>query len=239
MLFSLHYGSLIYTEGAAVISRSRNTNELSIELSEQRKALLASCTNYDSGNNDWEAKRIATSVFNLVNDNPRNSSSILSQLRIRKRFKYFSSIKRPNLSVITLASFGTPLTLLRLNVGQTAESTYRPYLSDLPHQPVGFVEFDQWWNGDTIFVNSANATLTRLNLTCALRSKDGGSHYDETLPESPYTDLKSTAPLVVGEDGKPVPPTHLAKNAHLASMRQIAWELEYSLSQAEGIFKGL
>jgi hypothetical protein len=70
-----------------------------------------------------------------------------------------------------------------------------------------------------------------MNLVYSLRSRDGGSHYDRELPESAYLDLKTDAQGGKFFDSKGSPGV-VIKNAHTASMRQIAHELDRSISAA-------
>jgi len=108
------------------------------------------------------------------------------------------------------------------------KASYIAPFSEGKNQIRQYVGFNEWYD-EYIFANSAGFKFTRKNLIFALRSQDGGAHFDPKLKDNPYLHL-SSAP---GTDFKVklggVEVEELG--AHLASMRQIAGELEITLDK--------
>ena len=73
----------------AGIDPKRPRQELVEKFKNQMKALDASCANYDSGE-EWEAERLATTVFNLVFDDGK-IVSLLTQLEVKESLKFVPS----------------------------------------------------------------------------------------------------------------------------------------------------
>lgn len=194
----------------------RSREELLQELSDQRAALRASCDGFDAGH-EWEACRLATVVYTLLNDGRSKTVSILSQLGLRSSIS-FHSYATPN----TPGNLMTwvPLCITLISAGNLR---YIPKLNNGPFGLVNQLKFSDWWK-EAVFENTKGNQLSRMNLVFALRSKDGGSHYDNEIPESPYLELKQAGGGWSGAPGS------VTNNAHLASMRHIAYELEESLS---------
>jgi hypothetical protein len=206
----------------------RTRDELEQELAGQIAALTASCNGYDAGNR-WEGPRIATAVYNLVNDGKKKSLSLLTQLGIRNSIKYIShATARDPRNLMAWA----PLIGMEMSYdGKTnIETEYYPILDTDENSLVRRISFSEWWN-EPIFENSRGAQLSRMNLTFALRSKDGGSHFDPELPIGLYLELKQTGfgLSVAAHDGNGQVVGKPAKNGHLATMRHIAFELLQSI----------
>lgn len=199
-------------------SRKRSREELVQALHDQLAALRSSCAGYDSGNL-WEGPRIATVVYTLVNDGRAKSKSILTQLGVRASMS-FVSYSVPQIPGNLMAW----LPLCWMMVGHEG-ARYAPLLGDVA-QDRRAVKFQDWWT-EAVYENVAGQKLSRMNLVFALRSKDGGSHFDEELPITPYLELKENGIGYTqrGENGQQV----LIRNAHLATLRHIAFELEQSI----------
>jgi hypothetical protein len=200
---------------------SRPREEL-IELYErQMKALEASCVAYDAGE-EWEAERLATTVFNLVHDGG-SIASLLSQLELKDSLKFVSSGRMQQLP------FGAPtvaspvLLLMRFD---EKGAHYLPKLGDGP--PVyASVPFEDWWKSELIYQEKAAGQLNRARLVYALRHQDGGGHIGK-LTDEVYIHLKKGAGWqIVHPDGNSEPVSNLVA----ASMRQIAWEVAATLKQ--------
>ena len=202
-------------------SRVRSKEEVEQALRDQVDALESSCAAFDNGKL-WEGPRIATVIYTLVNDGRSKSVSILSQLGIRGKI-LFISYATPK-SKGNLLSW-LPLCMLELGDGPTR---YVPALSNGPYAPRK-MHFQKWWE-EQIFENRQGQKLSRMNLVFALRSQDGGSHFDPELPITPYLELKeqgagfTASSTITSEQDKLIP------NAHLVTLRHIAFELQESLS---------
>ena len=215
--------------------RTRTPKELRTELDNQLAALQASCDGYDSGNL-WEGPRIATIIYTLVNDGHSRTVSLLTQLKMRNLIEFLSySVPRdPNSLTAT-----TPLCVFQISAedGHLPRSCYVPVMDDGPVDTPKRLKFRDWWK-EPIFENRNGQQLSRMNLTFALRSQDGGSHYDQELPFSPYLELKESGMGFYQEDdwivldlkGRQPSGTDIPTNAHLATIRQIAFELQRSLA---------
>lgn len=203
-------------------SRVRSREELEQALEDQLAALNSSCRGYDQGDM-WEGPRMATTVYTLVNNGNSRSVSVLSQLGIREKIRFisFSTPQIPG----NLVSW-TPLCTFR--VGNDGVAVL-PSLDKGPAAPKD-INFKKWW-GEAVFENAGGQKLSRMNLVFALRSQDGGSHYDRELPITPYLELKDNGggwqifSENAEEDGAPL------QNAHLATMRHIAFEVEQSIQR--------
>lgn len=225
----------------------KTRDELLTELMEQMSALRASAQSYDGGHL-WEAKRLASAAYILVHDSPRGRArSLLSQLGLRSSLECISSISAPvaershsgwdsshGLLFVTLHNREARFTP---KLGKGAES-YRniPFLS---------------WYDEVIFYGLRNASVSRKNLIHYLRSQDGGAHVDPTLDDPHYHDWKAygdpglsfeqsgdglmlygpTFNVETGETIYDPNPGLPVRGSVFAAMRQIAWELESSISR--------
>lgn len=221
--------------------RRRTKSEIEAELAEQRQELNASVLNYDFGAT-WEAKRIASSLYKICFDGRGRTKSMLSQLGIRNKASFLNTAQNG-------LSKDFPVGLLLMNVSQ---SKFVPISSKGGfHEGDGVppwgrrVPFEDWWK-QPVFVDPHDRKLTRKNLVFAVRSQDGGAHYDEYLREDAYLELvnydgESVRHLVqkcAASGSKTEIMTALLKvtkfsDARNASLRQIAFEVEFSLHALE------
>lgn len=95
------------------------------------------------------------------------------------------------------------------------------------------MSFDEWWETEAIFATPDGQTFSRKNLVFSMRTQDGGAHFDERWENALYRVMATATDervrrsggglnISVGAtppEGQPIP------DAHLASMRQVAWEL--------------
>lgn len=204
-------------------SRKREKGEVEQELRNQLAALEASCSGYDSAN-FWEGPRIATGIYNIVNDGRKQGVSILSQLGIKSKM-LFISYSTPQMPGNLLSWI--PLCMIRLS---SEKVEYVPQLDKGPDQPI-WVSFREWWQ-EAVFENAKGQKLSRMNLVFALRSQDGGSHFDSELPITPYLELKEKGGGFQFGDGDLAEAAKFIPNAHLATVRHIAFELQQSISAA-------
>lgn len=187
----------------------------------QQRALVASCANYDSGE-EWEAERLSTAIVNLVHDWGKEYTSILTQLGVLHSLTYVSSgipcIPGNQVMEVVLAS---------MRIYPDGRNGYFPWLGRSP-VPSALVDFKEWWEGDVILRERDEFKMTRKQFVISVRSKDGGSHLDPTLRDPNYTRFTRETMIHTGTSAAPEPNPLLG--AERASMRQIAWELLVTLN---------
>ena len=154
-------------------------------LAVQRAMLHASCMAYDQGHH-WEALRMATAVYTLVHDHGTNRS-ILSQLKLKDKVTYGSSIGPINPEHIARANMFTPL--VHLYRGEFRPLVQIGLAEGEESMSVRFLSFEEWWQREIIFKNYT-ATLTRRQLVLSLRNQEGGGHFDEELRNPNYVALR-------------------------------------------------
>jgi hypothetical protein len=86
------------------------------------------------------------------------------------------------------------------------------------------LSFEEWWNKDIIFFDGS-CRLTRRDLVLTLRNQEGGSHYDKEMRNPNVGSLKQPILMVIPGKG-----FGAMKELELATMRQIAEELELSFA---------
>jgi hypothetical protein len=162
--------------------QKRSREELANLFKGQKKALEASSKNFDDGE-EWEAERLATTVFNLVFDG-KPLISLLTQLGVKDSLKFMSTSRMP--TGLPLPTVATP-SLLMTRHDKTG-SRFLPKLGDGP--PLyRQVTFEDWWKNELIYQEKASGQLNRLRLVLALRHQDGGSHIGN-LTDGVYVHLR-------------------------------------------------
>lgn len=195
---------------------SRSQEELQKAFAEQVLALLSSCAAYDAGH-EWEARRLATTIVNLVHDKGR-TQSLLGQLGQKQQIKWFTT-SSPNHPGNVL-----PWSPMVMIVGGL--SGYKPIM-DAPLGRSEFIAFEDWWN-ETVYEDGP-LKLSRSVLLRTLRDQDGGSHYDPEISDGAYKLMKGGAGwFMVAGDGTELP----MSSAELATARQIAYEVITTFSNA-------
>lgn len=221
----------------------KTSDELFMELREQLEALRSSIRAFDSGYT-WEAKRLATSVYTLVHTAPKGrTKSLLSQLKLRSKARWISSIAQPATGRKHL-QFDVANTLVVIRTSGS-DAKFAPKL-DAYKDTYRYMPFDDWYEERIFCGFDTNASVSRKNLIHYLRSQDGGAHVDASITSEGYLNWKMIGhPTVryernehggtdvygaivdiytgqVIEDiksGKPIP------GAVSSAMRQVAWEL--------------
>ncbi|WP_156465592.1 hypothetical protein [Methylobacterium sp. Leaf106] len=212
---------------------ARPNAEIVEALTHQVGFMRSSCRAYDKGSLQ-EAQRLASAVYIIVVDGGQRS--LLTQLSARRDLQFFDSTYADdprNLSEYM------PMILMRvggLNEKGDIDCKYVPVVNG-PMTSGENVKFVDWWERRIIFDDKRGNALTRRSIVRALRSQDGGSHFDEHLTDPAYVALsRENAPGwgfgVDGDISTPFPP-----GAHLAMMRVIAWELEKTLVDGQ-LLKG-
>ena len=113
--------------------------------------------------------------------------------------------------------------VIRVGGGQTGHFP-RFLCENKPEFP--WKPFEQWWNG-AVYSTGTENIITRKELVLAVRSKDGGSHFDSELTCANYVNMKGGAGWRLMEDDveMPLDPTHLF------SIWTIGWELTTSINE--------
>jgi hypothetical protein len=218
------------------VKHVRSIAEITVALNEQRRFLRRSSAAYDEG--DFaEAKRLASIIYTLAHEGTGRTKSLLGQLDLM-RGRTFLSTARPIYKDVV-----PKLALAALTSVSTGKAAIVP-LCALPHlnHQSKQLPFFKWWE-EPIFQEIGQPKpnhplgdgryLSRKNLVFHLRSQEGGSHYDGELRHEPYLGLAVEGKIgvyVVAGDGQKQP----IGSPHLASMRQIAWEMEQSLKDIPG-----
>ena len=208
----------------------RSQTELTTALIEQLGHLHRSCEAFDAGAKE-EAKRLATTTCVLVEDGRRKNKSVLTQLGILDKIPFITSGVIQSRSVTA----GLPLVSMRWTIKDGISSCeYIPALGE--KAKYWNVPFSYWWE-QPVIKDSNGLITTRHSLARALRDQDGGSHFDETLKDPAYIAIyqQLSANWFIG-DGVHMHPVD--PGPHLATMRQIAWELEQSLKDILAFFTG-
>lgn len=205
----------------------KSQSDLLAALAEERAAIRNSCVNYDAGQL-WEAKRLASSVYKLVKDGKGNNKSLLGQLNLNPKLKYITSSKGIKDGV------WPKLPLVNLFMGDNCVSYIPIYINNFNAENIKRVSFSTWWDepiyqemtGSSLGYLNRGRFFSRKNLVHAMRDQDGGAHWDGTLTNEIYCKL-----AIKGETGfeSVVDGVKVPSNAHLATMRQIAWEMEKTL----------
>jgi len=214
------------TTGPA-IAIARTDQELRTELAEQFEALKIHGASYDEGKT-WQAKTLAAVISILMRDGSRNMNPLLQQLGIRKQMLYVDS--RGPLLFPEHGAFNAPLTAIQM--GPDGVKVV-PHCSVMPDAPWirRNVAFSDWWGGD-VLQTSRGQRITRHRLVNLVRDKDGGAHYDAENKEADYHDVKVDFDPRI-RIHSPAGPGPL-QGVHLATIRQIAWELEQTLAPVVG-----
>jgi hypothetical protein len=201
----------------------RPPRELDDSLQEQLSALRVSCASYDAGN-AWEAKRLASTIHILVHDRPKRVISLLTQLGKKEGLRFISSAVG-----FSETSLTTQMPLVMIQAGSEG-AVFKPMLGLGPFPPAALT-FAKWWD-EPILREKQGRTLSRKNLVFSLRNQDGGGHIDSELTDQGYVSVsrQNGASLFYGSVDalSPVEP-----GPHLASMRQVAWEVEQSIANLD------
>jgi hypothetical protein len=205
-------------------------------------------SHYDNGDTAW-AKDLATAASILVDDSRGGRTvSLLTQLDIRSKISWVSSISEPMLNPRNLGWKAKNGLIKVRAIGK--EATYAPKLEPV-NEVYRKLDFNSWYD-ERIFIGiHLSSDITRQNLIHYLRSQDGGAHVDGKLTNKDYHDwkffgypalsygvdssngLNIYGPLIDIRTGQAVPDQQFTPipNSVRAAMRQVAWEIETSISE--------
>ena len=199
---------------------SKDQNEMMKHFRDQRSFIQRSINSYDSGFED-EAQRIATIIRILLHDT-RNSTSLLKHLDLKN-----------NINFLTTAGPYVPANMISYEGLMATSSTgfYLPHCISTNKVEGMLFKFDDWWN--QIVLDDKVNLFTRKDLILEVTDTDGGAHVDDKLNEA-YANLTKnhtlSGKLLI--DGKSYP---LRNSPVYACIRQIAFELSYSIDFSENI----
>lgn len=231
---------------ATAVPRHRKTrDEFLSEMREQMSAMRASAKGYDDGQL-WEAKRLATTAYILVHDSIRGRSrSLLTHLGLRGSLVFVSSISNPT-RVVSGWDSRHGLMRVRMSGGK---AYFVPKLQ-ADSEAYRDLSFNDWYE-EAVFHPLNGKTISRKNLIHYLRSQDGGAHVDAIIDNWEYHEWKMRGdpnlsyefkdghtsvfgPIIELATGKAVydhnQGSPVLGSVH-ATMRQIAWELNESISK--------
>ncbi len=157
-----------------------------------------------------------------------SSRSLLSQLHLKMTLKYVDTSLEVNANNL-LPTGG--LTVMRLQSPQAIGDYVAP-LDDLaPPRQKPAKQFDAWWN-DPILKDGHGSIFSRGKLVLYVANTDGGAHVDPSL-NAAYEALArhNSFGWVVSASNGPQP---FANSPVLPSVRQIAYELDRTLTNSLG-----
>lgn len=225
-------------------SHLKTSEELEAALRRQIGHMRRSMTSYDDGARA-EAERLAACAYIMLNDGRGKTKSLLGQLGLLDELAF---VDTRNNTVV-----GIPLA----RVGVDGETPFfEPFFGDVsvygqqvpPHLPKVFprVPFADWW-GREIY-SYKGLVADRRRLVACLRDQDGGGHVDSKINDELYHRMMTQGHGGIRViDGRPVlvmhchgesepAPSHpdgpTVRDAHWASMRQIAYEIDETLKAA-------
>ena len=192
--------------------------------------LQRSAAAYDAGD-QLEAIRLATVAYVILHDGGKRNQSILTQLGVRGSLRFV--VKGRPVNPQNLVT-DMPLVGLQFQGGENPGALYVPLLANGP-QPIRYLQFQRWWE-EAVYQDQKKRTLSRKNIVSSLRDQEGGAHFDARLTEETYIGIAKEDSAkwywtINGQDAGPIRP-----GPHLATMRQIAWELEQALIPLLGQF---
>ena len=208
----------------------RLPSEAHTQLVDSIHDLISDADRFDHG--DLRAiKRSAVTLRTLYYDS-KMSHSLLSEIDDKQHIKLISYSNPTKKDIYYYGSLFVVVFMTRA-VGKYA---YRYLFFPGQGTTIKNLNFDKWWNGEIIRMDSDN--LTRKEFVRIMANQDGGAHFDPTLDKA-YTNLRdgnagfvitarntSSSSMLLGNDDTS---EIRAKNIELAIMRQIVHESIISL----------
>lgn len=224
-----------------------------VQLRRQLGFLERSCTTFDAGDAD-EAIRIAVTLRVLLHDTPQ-STSLLTHLGIKSSLMYIDTgvyrhlldpaleefVRRTSPGDVVASRTPSDVGLVELgDAGGGRVGWYAPLRFErwIPESPFGRAvpgasPFAFWWQTPLV-EGTSGASFSRWDLVNIMANQDGGAHVDHAL-DTDYQDLELDYLGVEVALGQAVnESTALPKalnNVAFASVRQIAFELEWTLAR--------
>lgn len=180
---------------------------------------------FDAGD-EAEAKRLATHIRLLVHDTA-GSHSLLGLLDLGDSFRFEdTTIRRLELPPGSII-LHSGIVMTRMQMGPGGGVRFAAPLDRLAPERIGPpVSFAEWWE-PSVLNDGDGRPFSRKSFVLALANQDGGAHVDPTLKEAYAALVKQNSLGRSGSDAEGV--VRPLDNIVLASVRQIAWELDQSL----------
>jgi hypothetical protein len=215
----------------AMAKRKLMRDELVSHLRDQLDFMQRSAEAYDDGA-EGEAKRLATVIRVLVHDTDK-SHSLLSLLQLKNSLRYRDSSEPINPGNL----LPTPgLVIMEVTAGGPSGGGRYVHASKIGLAPFreNHKHFKDWWSDPVTHLQGA--TYSRRNYVLTTANKEGGAHVDPRLDES-WGDLTHNNALgwmYFSSSPEGVVETPFEGNLGLASVRQIAWELDGTIREQLG-----
>jgi hypothetical protein len=212
---------------------AKTRKEFEADFQERMIALRSHAQSYDNGN-IWSAKDLSNDIYILIHDGRRGTKSLLGILGLKKDLRILSQVDSHWL-------YTDPRVLSR-NSNKITHIQMRDRLVEFVPKfqsyPVTrehlWLKHSEWWE-ECIFAPMTGPSLSRKNIVFSMANQDGGRHTDTHLTDEAYIQLSRRGDPIFSVfdgalgafsiEGEPV------KNGAAATMRQIAWELDFSLQQ--------
>jgi hypothetical protein len=187
---------------------------LNSEIAKQLNFIVSSCRLYDEGRRE-EAIRIALAARVLFHETPKSRSLVRGHLG-----KQNILLRSTTMLAMSPAPLG--LGFLGLDV---SNGDFKPVLGETSRSIL--VPLVEWWEVEPILMlsQSTGETVTRKQIVLAAANKDGGAHVDATKPTE-YQRLESGMGIRVVVRTKAGQKLGVIfRNANLATLRQLGYEL--------------
>lgn len=181
-------------------------------LQKQLGFLERSCKSYDEGYID-EGVRIATIIRVLVHDT-KSSTSLLKHMN-SKKINILSTTFEPSQQTISFIGMGM------MKIG-SSDSSYFPQLGNGPINE--FIDLDKWWN-QVVMVLGKEQRISRKKVVLAAANQDGGAHVDSKLTKEYEILSQEGASGHFGYTNNGIESVRPITDAHLVSLRQMAYEI--------------
>ncbi len=204
----------------------RDPAEFREQLVVQIRHLRRSADEYDAGD-ESEAQRLAVTIRNLVHDKS-GSTSLLAHLGAKSTLHYVDT--RPQMPP------GLPPGAIMLHAGLVMVrfgANGSRFVPTLDGREQTLVDFDVWWSNP--FVTDSHGTaFARSDFVMSLANQDGGAHIDASLGAK-WAALTRTGSLGVQLSDGDGEMQHFGLSLGLATVRQIAYELDQTISSHAGV----
>lgn len=209
------------------MSYQQTQDDLERLLHEQVRFLRRSADAYDQGD-EGEAKRLATHIRLLVHDTGR-SHSLLGLLAVKDQLRYEDTTLRHIELPAGSTVIHSGIVITEMAFGPRSGVRFAAPLGDLPPERIGPpVPFQDWWE-PAVLTDSRGNSFSRKSYILSLANQDGGAHVDPELQKAYAALSKDNSLGRWGSDDEGV--ERPLDNIVLASVRQIAYELDISLSK--------
>jgi hypothetical protein len=207
------------------VSVPRDAGEFREQLVVQIRHLRRSAREFDDGD-ESEGLRLAVTIRNLVHDTAGRTTSLLTHLGVKSTLRYVDTRPHtpPGVPAGTIM-IHAGLVIVTATLGPGGGSRFEAALDRREQARVGF---DVWWSEP--FVEDQRGTgFARSDIVLSVANQDGGAHIDATLGAqwAALTREGSLGLEIADEHGRM---HHRGQSLALATVRQIAYELDQTLS---------